>query len=162
MYWLELHDILYLVKALKFPSDNMPILRYIPSPNLISSHPVVTGSNITIVVLLCPVTFILIVLSDCGTNSLLSTYLVQFPQSNTILSLTCGNILTFILILQIHAHIITSVYAACVLCSNSFTSCITYFTFRLLYLLELVLQHSNTKICVSPTMPLSHFVCCQA
>ena len=29
MYWLELHDILYLVKALKFPSDNMPILRYI-------------------------------------------------------------------------------------------------------------------------------------
>ena len=29
MYWLELLDILYLVKALKFPSDNMPILRYI-------------------------------------------------------------------------------------------------------------------------------------
>ena len=29
MYWLDLHGILYVVKALKFPSDNTPILRYI-------------------------------------------------------------------------------------------------------------------------------------
>ena len=33
MYWLELNDILYLVKALKFPSDNMPILQYISFTN---------------------------------------------------------------------------------------------------------------------------------
>ena len=32
-HWLELNDILYLVKALKFPSDNMPILQYISFTN---------------------------------------------------------------------------------------------------------------------------------
>ena len=125
MYWLELHDILYLVKALKFPSDNMPILRYISfsKSNTQSSCHNRLQHNYCRTSVSHHFYFNRIVRLWNKLPSIDLSRSIPSIKYNLISHLWEHFNIHFDP--TIHAHIITSVHAALVLCSNSLTSFMT-------------------------------------